>query len=391
MAGWEPAVGTFRYSPIEPPAGAPMVVDGAAMSSETNWPMCVQPLKEACFMPDESRRLRRPILNAVAVLLVLALAGAGGFWIYKHLHNPLASHELYVVPDTQTAEHAADPGLNPGQQQALRGLADQPSAEWFSDSNVENTNKRAEKLAAQASADGRSLTLVVYNMPNRDCKMQPSGGAANAEQYRQWLWALLQGLATKPDLQTVFIYEPDAVAQSLMNTICSEPVTAAQRRRLMNDSVKTIKQKLPNSVVYLDAGNSGWINNPSELSKPLNEAGLRHADGFAINVSNFQWTEASVAYGKQLAKETGKWHFVIDTSRNGAGPYISHDPEHDPDWCNPPDRKPGPLPTTNTGTPGADAFLWVKRLGESDGSCRPGEPGAGLWMNDYALRAVGAG
>ena len=47
--GWEPAVGTFRYSTIQPPAGAPMVVDGAAMSSETNWPMCVQPLKEACF------------------------------------------------------------------------------------------------------------------------------------------------------------------------------------------------------------------------------------------------------------------------------------------------------------------------------------------------------
>jgi cellulase/cellobiase CelA1 len=77
------------------------------------------------------------------------------------------------------------------------------------------------------------------------------------------------------------------------------------------------------SVVYLDAAHSGWLNNLSELSKPLNEARLRHADGFAINVSNFQWTDASVTYGKQLAKKTGKWHFVIDTSRNGAGPCVS--------------------------------------------------------------------
>ncbi len=33
----------------------------------------------------------------------------------------------------------------------------------------------------------------------------------------------------------------------------------------------------------------------------------------------------------------------------------------------------------------ADALLWVKPPGESDGTCRPGEPSAGTFWVDYAL------
>ncbi|MCW2873942.1 glycoside hydrolase family 6 protein, partial [Actinacidiphila oryziradicis] len=36
-----------------------------------------------------------------------------------------------------------------------------------------------------------------------------------------------------------------------------------------------------------------------------------------------------------------------------------------------------------------DAYLWVKRPGESDGSCR-GAPPAGQWWSDYALRLARA-
>ena len=76
-------------------------------------------------------------------------------------------------------------------------------------------------------------------------------------------------------------------------------------------------------------------------------------------------------------------HFVIDTSRNGRGvldtaPYASA-PYHQPkdvldklnagSWCNPPGAGLGLRPSTDTGAPLVDAFLWVKRPGESDGSC----------------------
>jgi endoglucanase len=32
-----------------------------------------------------------------------------------------------------------------------------------------------------------------------------------------------------------------------------------------------------------------------------------------------------------------------------------------------------------------DAYLWVKRPGESDGACGNGAPKVGVWWPDYAL------
>lgn len=89
---------------------------------------------------------------------------------------------------------------------------------------------------------------------------------------------------------------------------------------------------LKNTKVYLDAGNAGW-GHPDEIYQPLERAGLAKADGFAVNVSNFYSTQDSITYGKQLSAKTADKHFVIDTSRNGNGPYTSGDT--DENWCNP--------------------------------------------------------
>ena len=68
-------------------------------------------------------------------------------------------------------------------------------------------------------------------------------------------------------------------------------------------------------------------------------------------------------------------HFLIDTSRNGLGTT---------EWCNPRGQALGVTPTTNTGHPLVDAFLWIKQPGESDGTCGGG-PRAGNWWTDIAL------
>ena len=57
----------------------------------------------------------------------------------------------------------------------------------------------------------------------------------------------------------------------------------------------------------------------------------------------------------------GTTHFVIDTSRNGVGPWqppAGAYPDAQ-DWCNPPDRGAGLRPTLDTGVPLLDAYLWV--------------------------------
>jgi endoglucanase len=87
--------------------------------------------------------------------------------------------------------------------------------------------------------------------------------------------------------------------------------------------------------VYLDAGNSAWV--PVDvMAARLGAAGIALADGFALNVSNFNATGAELGYGNALSSRVGGRHFVIDTSRNGAGPAST--------WCNPDGRALGERP-----------------------------------------------
>jgi endoglucanase len=121
-----------------------------------------------------------------------------------------------------------------------------------------------------------------------------------------------------------------------------------------------------------------------EAAARLQQAGIESAAGFALNTSNFQWTDDSVAYGVAISDAIGAeegTHFVVDTSRNGNGPLRGDRAQA---WCNPPGRALGTPPTTDTGDPVVDAYLWIKRPGESDGQCRGG-PAAGQWWADYAL------
>ena len=54
------------------------------------------------------------------------------------------------------------------------------------------------------------------------------------------------------------------------------------------------------------------------------------------------------------------------------------------EWCNASGRALGARPTAATGNSLADAFLWIKPPGESDGTCNGG-PAAGVFWPEYAI------
>ncbi|MGB8984031.1 MAG: glycoside hydrolase family 6 protein [Anaerolineales bacterium] len=243
----------------------------------------------------------------------------------------------------------------------------------------------------------------------------------------------------------------------------ADPATAAAERfEMLNYAVDKLKENAGTSV-YLDATHNGWLG-AGDAADRLYQAGVLDADGFFLNVSNFRLTEHLVKYGSWVAKciwfgdpGSGSWgaghfewcasqysspfgpvdpndfstwvytdqwyannvenqswvpypgdaglkHFVIDTSRNGQGPWtpaVSYpSPE---DWCNPPDRGLGLLPTADTGFELVDAYLWIKIPGASDGECTRGlgpagetidpewgviDPAAGAWFPEMALDLV---
>jgi endoglucanase len=82
-----------------------------------------------------------------------------------------------------------------------------------------------------------------------------------------------------------------------------------------------------------------------------------------------------------ISQDTGGRHFVIDTSRAGGSVAAGQ-------WCNPAGAKIGTSPTASTGQPAVDADLWIKGVGESDGTCNGG-PAAGQFWLSYALSLAG--
>ncbi|MFD9796113.1 glycoside hydrolase family 6 protein [Streptomyces sp. NPDC059070] len=256
--------------------------------------------------------------------------------------------------------------------EALRRIADRPMADWPA---WDDPGPGIGRAVAGAAKEQRTVLLVAYNIPHRDCGGLSAGGAADSDTYRTWFGRFAEAIG---DARAIVVLEPDAVAHMVDG--CTTPDHWDQRYQLLNEALDRFK-KLPNTKVYLDAGNPAWIPDPAKLVEPLTRAGVARADGFALNVSNFQTDDSVRAYGTRVAQGLGGKHFVIDTSRNGAGPLLD---DRNQAWCNPPGRALGTPPTLNTGQPLLDAYLWIKRPGDSDGTCRGG-PAAGSWWPEYAL------
>jgi endoglucanase len=353
----------------------------------------------------------------------------------------------------------------------IRKMIETPQAVWFTQGTPKSIEQDVRNTVKRAAAKKTVPVLVLYNVPGRDCANLSAGGATTEDEYKEWIDGVAAGIGNG---KAIVIVEPDGLG--LLPSNCSVPVpsTDAQRYRELNYAVDTLGVK-PNTLVYLDATHSAWLN-VRDASTRLMQAGVQRADGFYLNVSNYQYTENQVQYGTWISKciarlstnpdaecpdqywnggplpslvaqtvgewqgialdrygvwsdtdttvvntpngprmpfntsginlryadTTGTTHFVIDTSRNGVGPWqppdgVYSDPQ---DWCNPPDRGLGLRPTANTGNPLVDAYLWIKIPGESDGQCTRGTPGptdpergivdpaAGAWFPEMALELV---
>ncbi|MGW3462987.1 glycoside hydrolase family 6 protein [Streptomyces olivaceoviridis] len=341
--------------------------------------------------------------------------------------------KFYVDPHSKAAQQALVDFGNGDIENAVNmaKLADWPQAAWFTEGTPDEVRGKVGELVHRARAVGRTPVLVAYNVPGRDCTQYSSGGAASSAAYRQWIDAFAAGIGTS---KAVVVVEPDGTA--LLPKDCgptTDPTGERTAARIADlaYAVKTLKAK-PRTMVYLDAGNVQW-RPVGEMAQRLLDAGVRHSDGFALNVSNTHPTDHNARYGTWIAKcmwyategpeearghaercagqyysaaapndgtpgnavsstdpTTWRWtdawydqnvgtppadglrHFVIDTSRNGLGAWTPEPGKYtgDPEaWCNAPGRGLGPRPTADTGVPLVDAYLWIKIPGESDGSC----------------------
>lgn len=315
---------------------------------------------------SRARRFARN--SAFATLALVAATGtasaiAPGLGILRRLEGL----KLFVNPDSPASRQAAEWRRSRPQDAALlQRIASQPVAKWLGNWN-RDVRRDVAGVVSAAARQGATPVLVAYNIPNRDCGSYSAGGSANASGYRKWIRDFAAGLN---GARAIVVLEPDAIA----GASCLKGATRDERFALIRDAVDVLKAA--NAFVYIDAGHARWLA-PKEIAARLGDAGIAKADGFSLNVSNYHSTEVNLAYGDAVSRLVGGKHYVIDTSRNGQG-------GRGTEWCNVGGQGLGHPPTTNTGHELADAFLWIKQPGESDGTCAGG-PRAGQWWSDYAL------
>jgi endoglucanase len=288
--------------------------------------------------------------------------------------NPFAGARFYVDPSSdaaKTQQQWAASGRS--SDAALIGkVASQPSAEWFGDWTYGHGGTAGDVSwwVSRVASAGALPVLVAYDLPWRDCSQYSSGGAASPAAYQSFIDQMAQGIGAH---RAVVILEPDALAE----LACLSSDRQSAYYSLLQYGVTHLGAN-PLVSVYLDSGNAGW-QSAATMATRLRAAGVSAARGFALNVSNFDTTQSEIAYGAAIVQALGTGsHFLIDTSRNGQGPAPGGA------WCNPPGRGLGVPPTAQTASSLVDAYFWVKRPGESDGTCNGG-PSAGTWWPEYAL------
>ncbi|PJJ71952.1 endoglucanase [Diaminobutyricimonas aerilata] len=364
--------------------------------------------------------------------------------------------ELFVNPQSTTLQAAATlDGQARADAQLLGSFA---SANWFTEGTPDQVRDEVAALVGAADATDEVPVLVAYNLPFRDCAQYSAGGAADTAAYTAWIDGLAAGIG---DRDAVVILEPDGLGIIPWYTTINgelewcqpaelDSATAASDRFVQLNHAVDALTALPNTAVYLDGTHSGWLG-VGDITDRLIKAGVERADGFFLNASNYVQTERLQKYGTwisdclnlsvnswyepafcgsqyypaspddfstwgltdaaydQAYADTGvtrdpaaQAHFVIDTSRNGQGPWTAPVGKYtDPEvWCNPPARGAGLTPTTETGEPLIDAYFWIKVPGESDGQCYRGtggpedpergmiDPAAGQWFPEQARELV---
>ena len=301
-----------------------------------------------------------------------------------------------------------------------------PRAVWFTSGTPAQVQQQVRLTMAESAVERAVPVLVAYDVPGRDCAQYSAGGALNEAAYEAWINGFAQGVGNS---KAVVILEPDALGN--LPSACGlstsvYPFTDSERIAELQYAVTALEHD-PGTSVYLDGTHSAW-QSVGTMTQRLLEADVQGAQGFFLDVSNYQPTPELVDYGTWISDciamvtdsanafynnpaacasqyypatqsdfstwgLTTAWYaqnmgnavaatrFVIDTSRNGDGPnnmagYASA-PYDQPagvigtlasgNWCNPPGSGLGLRPTADTGVPLLDAYLWVKTPGQSDG------------------------
>jgi cellulose 1,4-beta-cellobiosidase len=328
---------------------------------------------------SKRRRFAASLVSVGAVLAVsTTLTSAGASAAPAHVDNPFAGATQYVNEAwSANVEGAASrAGGTLGTQ--MLAIAEQPTFVWMDRisaiaGNADGAGLRSHLDAALAQQKGTTpiiVSLVIYDLPGRDCYALASNGELPAtdagmarykSEYIDPIAAML-GESKYEGIRFVTVIEPDSLPNLVTNSSDSKCAAAAPYYR---EGVKYALDKLhaiPNVYTYVDAAHSGWLGWDDNFGKAISlfaevarttSAGVNSIDGFVTDTANttpleepflpdssksiggnpirssdyYEWNPyfdeadyAAAFYTKAVAAGfPSSLGMIIDTSRNGWG------------------------------------------------------------------------
>ncbi|OQE27789.1 hypothetical protein PENSTE_c004G02567 [Penicillium steckii] len=365
---------------------------------------------------------------AIANPAITARAAATG--------NPFSGYQMYVNNYYASEVSAsAIPSMTGSAKAAASSAAQVPSFYWLDTADkvtqMDDFLSDIKSKNAAGTNPPNAGIFVVYDLPDRDCAALASNGEysiadGGVAKYKTYIDNIRTTLLKYPDVQTILVIEPDSLANLVTNMAVSKCANAHDAYLECTNYAVT-QLNLDNVSMYLDAGHAGWLGWPANLSPAAQLYAKVYTDankpaslrGLATNVANYNgWSLSSCpsyTSGDEICDEkkyinamapllkNAGWdaHFIIDTGRNGVQPTQQNAWG---DWCNVKGTGFGVRPTTDTGDSLADAFVWVKPGGESDGTSDSSSarydahcgysdalqpaPEAGTWFQAYFAQLV---
>jgi endoglucanase len=235
-------------------------------------------------------------------------------------HSLAANTRFYVPPPAQGSVQQILSLLKSGQLKnagLLTAMEAVPSAVWLDGETSAQaalpgnegwqqadaaTEKQIRQTLAGAALEHAVPVFVAYNIPGRDCSQYSSGGAPTDAAYDAWINAIGSALGKA---KAVVLEEPDALGN--LPGYCGASyasefpdITNTTRVDDISYAVSTLEAD-PNISLYLDGSNSAW-QNVGGMAETLVAADVQQAQGFFLNVSNYQYDTDSDYYGTWVSE-----------------------------------------------------------------------------------------
>ena len=263
-----------------------------------------------------------PLLAATALLAGLcapAHAGTANAGLRGATRgNPLGGMRWGVYTGPIDGTYGAYAAARGRQRALLAKIALKPLSYWFgawySDSYARTVAQQYIGNQTGGNPDVLAQVTIFRIVPWENAACSSAPGPAAQASYRHWVDNFAAGIG---DARVALILQPDLPFALCAPSSVPENLVAFAAKRF---------NARRHTTVYIDAGAAQWLS-VARATALLERSGIRHARGFALNVSQYGSTALELGYGAQIVQALAAAgirdkHFVINTSENGA-PFLA--------------------------------------------------------------------